>query len=84
MLGVWIGNDFHPANGDIIYTRHHRNGIGIFPDAHVNDEPTKSCGEAGRGEIFCKVSARKPLVVRIVDKTSPVSRNSDWLRADCA
>jgi hypothetical protein len=80
MLGVWVGDDFHPANGDIIYTRHHSNGIRIFPDANVNDQPTKSCGQAGRREVFCKLSARKSLVVRI-DKASPVRRNSDWLRA---
>jgi hypothetical protein len=82
MLGVWVGNDFHPANADIICARHHRNGIRIFPGANVNDQPAKSCGEAGRREIFCKLSARKSLVVRMVDKAAPVSRNSDWLRAE--
>jgi hypothetical protein len=42
MLGG-VGNDFHPASADIIYTRHDRKGIRIFPGANVNDEP----GEAG-------------------------------------
>jgi hypothetical protein len=81
MLGVRVGNDFHPANGDIIYMSDHSNGIRIFPGANVNDEPAKSCGQAGRREIFCELSAGKSLVVRIVDQTSPVSRNSDGLRA---
>jgi hypothetical protein len=72
MLGVWVRNDFHPANGDIIYTRHHSNGIRIFPGANVNGQPTKSCGQAGGREVFCKPSAGKLLVVRTADKTSPV------------
>jgi len=69
--------DFHPASADIIYTRHHRKEIRIFPGANVNDEP----GEAGRREIFCKLAAQKSPVFSIVDKTSPVSQNPDWLRA---
>ena len=72
MLVIRIGNDFHPANGDIIYMRHRSNGIRIFPGANVNGQPTKSCGQAGGREVFCKPSAGKLLVVRTVDKTSPV------------
>jgi hypothetical protein len=73
MLGG-VGNDFHPASADTIYARHHRKGIRIFPGANVNDEP-------GGREIFCKLAAQKSPVFNIVDKTSPVSQNPDWLRA---